>query len=434
MLQTIADMASLDDRKGRGIRRDYSLGSTEPYMLQNPMRLDDVLSRDLRLQWFEGVAIVMAICRQLIEARRTDGFPPEQAVAIDAAGTVTVRGTPATGDAVPIAARMLSGMLADDFPVQLRLVMGQAADGAYGALEDFANALAYYERPDSAQILRTLYERASQAPRREGRDLPVDEPEPARLAAPLSSDSAARGERWPLVAAALVVGLIIGVILVLEFGSGSAQVDAAIGHMKGTLSRTLGVVSADSVVEQPVEPVPLESTVVRPAARTAARRASSSVARAAAGSNAADALPAVPLFSPSLLRPDDRPLLDLVSPPETRFYSTMTVVASRGEEARAAADGERIYTRRDSNVIPPRAVYPQFPAAPEGGAAPGQTIVDLVIDPTGHVEGARLRTAPRNIHEFMLLSATKAWRFDPAVHEDGHPVRFRHSVVITAYP
>jgi hypothetical protein len=26
MLQTIADMASTDDRSGRGIRRDYSLG------------------------------------------------------------------------------------------------------------------------------------------------------------------------------------------------------------------------------------------------------------------------------------------------------------------------------------------------------------------------------------------------------------------------
>jgi hypothetical protein len=398
------------------------------------MRLNDVLTRELRIQWFEAVAVVMALCRQVIESGRTDGFPSLQAVTLDAAGTVTVRGTPATGDAVPTAARTLSGMLADDFPVQLRLVMGQASDGAFATLQDFADALAYYERPDSAQILRALYERASGAPRREGRELSVDEPEPARLAAPMSSDSPARGERWPLAAAALVVGLIVGVIFILEFGSGSAQVDAAIDNMKGTLSRTLGVVSADAVVEQPVEAVPVESNTRRQVARASATRASSDGRRQPAAAVAPESAPAAVLFSPSLLRPDPAPLMDVVAEPDTRFYSTMTVVASRGEKARQAADGERIYTRRDPNVIPPRAVYPQFPAAPEGAAPPGQTVVDLVIDPQGHVEGARLRTAPRNIHEFMLLSATKAWRFDPAVHEDGHPVRFRHSVVITAFP
>jgi hypothetical protein len=403
-------------------------------MLQNPMRLDDVLSRDLRLQWFEGVAVVMAVCRHLIEAGRADGFPLPPAVTIDAAGAVTVRGAVATGDAVPTAARMLSGMLADDFPVQLRLVMGQAADGAYGALEDFANALAYYERPDSTQILRTLYERAVQAPRREGREVAAEEPEPTRLAAPVSTDSATRGERWPFAAAAVVVGLIVGAIWVLEFGSGSAQVDAAIDSMKGTVSRKLGVVSADSVVPPPVEAEAVETPAGRRAPRAGASGAPSARVRAAQPVSVPEGIAAAaPLFSPSLLRPDPATLLALDPEPDNRFYSTMSIVASTGEEGGRRADGERIYTRRDPQVVPPRAVYPQFPAASET-VEPGQTIVDLVIDSKGHVEGARLRTPPRNVHEFMLLSATKAWRFDPAVHEDGHPVRFRHSVVITAFP
>jgi len=54
-----------------------------------------------------------------------------------------------------------------------------------------------------------------------------------------------------------------------------------------------------------------------------------------------------------------------------------------------------------------------------------------VFDADGRVEHVRLRTPPRDVHEFMLVSAAKAWRFEPAT-VDGRPVRFRHSVAITS--
>jgi hypothetical protein len=399
--------------------------------MQTPIRLDDVLGRDLRVQWFEGVALVLAVCRQLMEVGRTGGFPVPEAVSIDAEGRVTIRGLLATGDAVSNAARTLSDTLAHDFPVQLRLFMGQAADGAFRTLEEFAQALAYYERPGGDEVLRSLYERASRAPRRPGSESPAPEPEPVRLAAPVSAEATTRGERWPLVAAGVFVAILAGSIWVLEFGSGSAQVDAAIGNVKASLSRTLGVVSADSLVEETIAEVPVEPV-------TASRQARAT-APPPPGRPGPDAIPAarhegpsVPLFSPSILRPD--PVLPAAGSPETdtRFFSTMSVVAGAGESRDLVPDA-RIYTRRDPQVVPPRAVYPKLPTAPEG-VVPGQTVVDLVIDQDGHVEGARLRTPPRNVHEFMLVSAAKAWRFDPAVHEDGHPVRFRHSVVISAYP
>ena len=58
-------------------------------------------------------------------------------------------------------------------------------------------------------------------------------------------------------------------------------------------------------------------------------------------------------------------------------------------------------------------------------------MLDLLISTDGRVEHVRLRTPPRDVHEFMLVSAAKAWRFDPAtVH--GRPVRFLHSVAITS--
>jgi outer membrane biosynthesis protein TonB len=59
--------------------------------------------------------------------------------------------------------------------------------------------------------------------------------------------------------------------------------------------------------------------------------------------------------------------------------------------------------------------------------------LELTIGANGLVERVKMLSAPRNVHEFMLLSAAKAWRFEPA-RIDGHPVRFRHVMTLTANP
>ena len=72
------------------------------------------------------------------------------------------------------------------------------------------------------------------------------------------------------------------------------------------------------------------------------------------------------------------------------------------------------------------------PPDPSPGRRPEDlTVLDLVVAADGQVEHVRLRTTPRDVHEFMLVSAAKAWRFEPAT-VDGRPVRFRHSVAITS--
>ena len=84
------------------------------------------------------------------------------------------------------------------------------------------------------------------------------------------------------------------------------------------------------------------------------------------------------------------------------------------------------------SVTPPRQVYPALPADPSPGRRRRDlTLLHLVVAADGQVELVRLRTTPRDIHEFMLVSAAKAWRFEPATI-DGQPVRFRHSVAITS--
>ena len=86
----------------------------------------------------------------------------------------------------------------------------------------------------------------------------------------------------------------------------------------------------------------------------------------------------------------------------------------------------------DTSVAPPQQIYPALPARPSPGRRQEDlTVLDLVVAADGQVEHVRLRTAPRDVHEFMLVSAAKAWRFEPAT-VGGRPVRFRHSVAITS--
>jgi hypothetical protein len=114
------------------------------------------------------------------------------------------------------------------------------------------------------------------------------------------------------------------------------------------------------------------------------------------------------------------------------FDEVLEVFASEpGEEASDVTVGDtrgHVYSRADGLVSPPRPVRPQLPAEPpfDPAVAP-PTELELVIGATGLVESAKLQTPPRNVNEFMLVSAAKAWIFQPA-ELDGRPVAYRHRV------
>jgi hypothetical protein len=125
-------------------------------------------------------------------------------------------------------------------------------------------------------------------------------------------------------------------------------------------------------------------------------------------------------FSDSLLRFPAAELLDANIP-------VVDIFASVPAEAVAG----KVYSKADSHVTPVRQVYPSMPAEPPTMLRrQDRTVIEMVIATDGLVERVRLRTPPRDIHEFMLLSAAKSWRFEPATI-DGQPVRFLHSLAIT---
>jgi len=97
--------------------------------------------------------------------------------------------------------------------------------------------------------------------------------------------------------------------------------------------------------------------------------------------------------------------------------------------ARAAsiklAEEQRVYTIDDEEVTPPIALGRQLPAAaPVGVRRQLVGHLELLINPQGEVETLKLYTPLNRFHERMIVSAAKAWRYQPA-RRNGKPVRFR---------
>jgi hypothetical protein len=415
-------------------------------MLDKQMRLEELLGREVTIRWFEGVTLIQAVCRQLLaHDGRHDAFPTAAEILLAADGTVAT--THASGrTAVRTAAQLLGRMLSEDVPVRLRLIVAQAtgADTAYPTLDEFSAALAYFERPDSNQVLRALFERAMAAPARataaaEAAAAPVALPEQEyqdqsrnrthlRLVVGAAVTAACVLAAW--LGASAVDYSRLGVAFTSLAGSGSSG-----GSREPAASRTksAGVGTAGGAA----------SDARRGSARTPEHSATRTSARPAAKPPAAERVAARVTAERSASRKDPLqvaallPLAMSSSPiapaAEYRpvFGETVEVTASEASpEDEVAANGARIFTRADVGVVPPRSVYPKLPSDSQNPSEPDtRTVLELVIGTNGLVERAKLRSIPRDIHEFMLVSAAKAWIFEPATI-DGAAVRYRHQVRI----
>ena len=402
-------------------------------MSTNQIRLDELLARHVDVQWFEGVAILQAICRQLLATGASNGeFPAATQIGVSADGAVRVLATTST-KAVPAAAHLLAGLLSDDGPVRLRLAVSQATgeSSTIESLREFSETLGYFERPDTELIVRNLFDRAMLAGFRKATDEPGladvgTAKKPETVATP-SRDTKAMLRRAAL-AAAVVIALGAASWLVMSAALG--------GRASAAFS---GIANAIAGAPKPGPDEPLENSVaskeIATKGTTRPQRTHSSTANGSQGQSGrarkestGPLVARIPSLVPSLASVmSPMPSRDAANAPESA--QTYVIVASTGDES--AADS--IYSKSDSEVTPPQQVYPALPAElPTASMKRALTVVDLVIAPDGLVERVHLRTPPRDIHEFMLLSAAKAWRFEPALR-DGRPVRFLHSVALTSF-
>ena len=402
-------------------------------MSTNQIRLDELLARHVDVQWFEGVAILQAICRQLLATGASNGgFPAATQIGVSADGAVRVLGTTST-KAVPAAAHLLAGLLSDDVPVRLRLAVSQATaeSSTIESLREFSETLGYFERPDTESIVRNLFDRAMLAGLRKQTDEPKLEDastaKQRKTAAAPSRDAKAMLRRAAM-AAAVVIALGATSWLVVSAVNGG-RASAAFSGIAKTL-----VGAPEGRPNEPLESSVASQEIATKGTTRPQQKHSSTANRSQGQSAAARKESAGPLAAriPSLVPA----FASVMSPIPSRDASNasepaQTYVIQAIEPGESASDP--IYSKSDSEVTPPQQVYPALPAElPTGFMKRALTVVDLVIAPDGLVEHVHLRTPPRDIHEFMLLSAAKAWRFEPALR-DGRPVRFLHSVALTSF-
>ena len=374
--------------------------------MQTQRRLDDILDRDIRIQWFEGIALVQAVCEQVLAHGRADAFPSAADIAVEADGSIAVLGYTA-GPAVAAAGRLLAGMTGDDVPVRLRLAVNEATatESPYGHLAAFSEALAYFERPERRALIAAVYARATAAPSRRIADL--KQPRMPEVVPEAPRKELRSPRRRPALALALSL-LVAGTVVAagMWIAPNHPQMSAALSALVTDTQPEQSLAPTEAVRVPSVQPHRPEKKVK---VRAREERATPNQ---------------VNVYAASLL-PDQRD-----APKIMVFDEVLVVTASEPGEATDGSDHDtrRIYSRDDGFVAAPRPVRPQLPPEPpfDPTVAP-PTELELVIGATGLVESAKLKTTPRNINEFMLVSAAKAWIFQPA-ELDGRPVAYRHRV------
>jgi len=398
--------------------------------MQNQFRLDDLLARDVVPHRFEGVAVVQLICRQLREqGLETAGFPRPEQILIASGGAVSATGR-SNEQAVETAAHVLGLMLGNDVPVRLRLSVSHAtaSGGGYASLAEFSEALSYFERPNPEAIVESFRQRAVTAARREVAPTVQIETPAVRERVSVPAPAAAAPSRVSRVALFAVTFAAVAAAAIWVIGQKvtSAQTETApvaeaneqVEPKKHTTAKNSNAASAQSQ-QHSILPVGAPTAEVAAAKESSAR---SAVERA----------PELQVVARTLSYgyPESLPLVTFANLSTTNlglFTSEGDIVVDS-----VVRSSDRIYSTADPQVTMPVSVYPRLPNEPPGPRA-NRTLLELTIAADGLVERVRMLSTPRNIHEFMLVSAAKAWRFEPA-RLDGRPVRFRQTLALTPMP
>ena len=394
--------------------------------MQNQFRLDDLLAREVVPQWFEGIAVVQLVCRQL--GGHAPRFPRAEQILIAPGGLITIAGA-SDDQPVQTAAHVLGLMLGNDVPVRLRLAFTQATatENGFASLAEFSEALAYFERPNPEAIVDAFRQRAIMAA-------------PRAVALPVRNDPSPVPEKNSIPAPASPPRRVSP----LTFAAAFAAMVCALVWVVGP--RVADALAPKEVVAEKSEPAtpPSRSTTKKtnPAAPSSKGENAAGPTRTAPRAQSVTATSKSLLPSPvsvevvattvSYAYPTTVPsgsVLESVDTTGTRVFFVDPDEPVGGDSSQEVAN--RIYSRADPQVTVPLSVYPKFPNDPPGPPTKPQMKLELTIAATGLVERVRLLTEPRNIHEFMLLSAAKAWRFEPARIGD-RPVRFRQIMTLNA--
>ena len=406
-----------------------------------PVTIASLVERRVPLSWQEGVAIVLEVA-EVFQRSGKRAAPRHESVALTPSGTVEfLRGRTQSGDAVSALARMLNTLLPIDRPTQLRLLVSTAGPGsaAYKSTGDFIEALKYFERPGRRHLLTAIHERAITAP-----VTAADEGMESPSTAPTKKRETRRRSRF-LVPAVVVV-------LLVAVAGGASLMDRV--QTRAILDQT-----------QPLQSVASDAWSTALAATAEFRKSASrdlslvlDKMRDATGDlvdemdGADDEEPSGAASSPSESRravpsPSLDPAFEEARVEPAVFQGVGGVVGTDASANTVAAaveltesDAESharlspvstaLFDRNDVDVIPPVTIRVQVPTvADESAWNEDVGVVEAIVSARGTVEKVRLISPPESVHQAMILSAIKTWRFRPA-ERDGLPVRYRQLITV----
>ncbi|MGQ0732325.1 MAG: energy transducer TonB [Acidobacteriota bacterium] len=384
--------------------------------------MSDAIAAGAPPTWTEAVALVREVASLLTRGAEPLHVPRLSQISILSTGAVQISGGRAhpTGPVAGLGELMGALLEPAGVPPPLREVerQAQADPPVFTSVRALHAALEYFARPDPPGELANYYLRAAQAIDDAVKNKAFETlKERAKTAAEIERPKTAPSRSWRVywILAATAIAATAVVLAMVRYGpqatsavGGSA--DAALDALSATtekitaattnaVAKLIGGVPSNGSPANASPPAP-PAAAAKGAARPPARTAPAPVAVPAASSPAAGDPPAS-VSTPTQAPPEPSPV-DLV-----------------------------VYSTADKDVREPVLIYPQLPATPRMAAPPGERgELELLVLEDGTVAEARLIPASTRVQDAMLVSAAKAWRFEPA-QRDGRPVMYRFRVPIT---
>ncbi len=388
--------------------------------------LSDVLLTDLQLEWHEAVALLREVIDCTPASARARAVPEPHQVELLHTGHGKVHAYSEVADPVGRLQQMLEMLLGQDrFPPQFADLLLQSHE----SVDAFSSALAYFERPDRAAILQNLYSRVPVSSQSPDTDELI-----ASLRTATAEASAADSQpvapttllRYAPYAVALVVLAVAAVVALMMVSSGNSEPSGDRTTLGAKLSGGVAGVKAavGSAVASLGGGAPSVATPVEAVAQEQ---------KSMTGPRASDARSKRPSPLPNDKRPSTSNTGTAAVPGESESNHAGPDQGASGEVVARVLSTEgsgRIYNADSRDVIAPQFIRPQVPKelpSFEYGAHPPR--IEVVVLRDGSVSSVKLLGAPRNVHDSMLLSAVKAWRFVPAMR-DGAPVPYRMTISV----
>jgi hypothetical protein len=379
-------------------------------MTNTSIPLPRVLALNTPLAWYEAVAIAVA-CAERISASGVAAGLDTCTIATDGAADVTGSSrVPFDGD--PLLRLVTLLINRQDAPRELTSLLQRWETPDHGSPESLRQELAYFSRPDSVALIAAVAVRAM-AKESEA----AATAEFARLregaSAPRPAQATASRRRFPwrrATVAAVGVGASVAIATALSRVQLPSSTVVAESAPVAAVTRKI-----DALIDRGLQSLGV-STSAEPAASEPHRIALPPPKRPV--STPSEAVPAITARFIGHANAVTAPPQQDIAPTD----SSGAVPVDTGEDTSRHAAAPEVYSPSDPDVQPPVLTRAQFRRT-ETSDTVAMSTVEVLVDEFGTVERVRLQSRRTSLHDRMLISAIKAWRFRPALRA-GTPVRY----------